>query len=156
MLLVCLATAFSVTTSSAAMAAMSSLLPTGTGSLWTVRSLVDAFTPEDAWSPHPNAWIVAMDYDTGRRVAFGRADSPTASLAEAVLASCAIPGWYAPVTIGGRRYVDGGTCSPASADLLIGQGLDEVVVLAPMSALGLDPSSPVATARWSRMAGLPT
>ena len=75
------------------MAAMSSLLPTGTGSLWTVRSLVDAFTPEDAWSPHPNAWIVAMDYDTGRRIAFGRADSPPASLAEAVLASCAIPGW---------------------------------------------------------------
>jgi len=120
------------------MAAMSSLLPTGTGSLWTVRSLVDAFTPEDAWSPHPNAWIVAMDYDTGRRVAFGRADSPPASLAEAVLASCAIPGWYAPVTIGGRRYVDGGTCSPASADLLIGQGLDEVVVLAPMASFEYD------------------
>jgi len=120
------------------MAAMSSLLPTGTGSLWTVRSLVDAFTPEDAWSPHPNAWIVAMDYDTGRRVAFGRADSPPASLAEAVLASCAIPGWYAPVAIGGRRYVDGGTCSPASADLVIGQGLDEVVVLAPMASFEYD------------------
>lgn len=120
------------------MAAMSSLLPTGTGSLWTVRNLVDAFTPADAWSPHPNAWVVAMDYDSGRRVAFGRPDSPPASLAEAVLASCAIPGWYAPVTIGGRRYVDGGTCSPTSADLLVGADLDEVVVLAPMASFEYD------------------
>jgi NTE family protein len=54
------------------------------------------------------------------------------------MASCSIPGWYAPVTIGGRRYVDGGTCSPTSLDLLAGLGLDEVVVLAPLISFDYD------------------
>src|SRR6266567_5520700 len=87
------------------LAAASSLLPTGRGSLWTVRHLVDAINPIGQWSPHPGLWIVAMDYDTGRRVPFGRPGAPEAELAEAVLASCSIPAWYAPVTIGGRRYI---------------------------------------------------
>ena len=54
-------------------------------------------------------WIVAMDYDAGRRAVFGRPARRRATLAEAVTASCAIPGWYAPVVIDDRRYVDGGT-----------------------------------------------
>ncbi|MGH3466527.1 MAG: patatin-like phospholipase family protein, partial [Thermocrispum sp.] len=67
------------------------------------------------------------------RVAFGREDAPPAELADAVAASCAIPGFYHPVTIGGRRYVDGGVYSSTSADLLAGEPLDEVLVLAPMA-----------------------
>jgi NTE family protein len=47
-----------------------------------------------------------------------------------VAASCAVPGVYPPVTIGGRRYVDGGMRSAANADL--GDGYDRVVVLAPI------------------------
>lgn len=120
------------------LAAASSLLPTGRGSLWTVRHLVDAISPVGQWSPHPGVWIVAMDYDNGRRVAFGRPGAPQAELAEAVLASCSIPAWYAPVTIDGRRYIDGGTCSPTSLDLLAGLGLDEVYVLAPMCSFEYD------------------
>jgi NTE family protein len=79
-----------------------------------------------------------MDYETGRRVAFGRAGAPSARLGDAVMASCAIPGWYEPVVIDGRRYVDGGTLSPTSLDLLGGLGLDEVVVLAPMVSFEMD------------------
>jgi NTE family protein len=120
------------------LAAASSLLPTGRGSLWTVRHLVDAMSPVGQWSPHPGVWIVAMDYDSGRRVAFGKPGEPEAELAEAVLASCSIPAWYAPMTIGGRRYIDGGTCSPTSLDLLAGLGLDEVFVLAPMCSFEYD------------------
>jgi NTE family protein len=70
-----------------------------------------------------------------------------------VAASCAIPGWYAPLRIGGRRYVDGGALSPTSVDLLAGVGLDEVYVLAPMVSFAFDrPRSPVARAerRWRR------
>ena len=126
------------------MAAVSSVLPTGRGSLWSVRHLVDAFTPTGEWSPHPALWVVAMDYDTGRRVAFGREGAPAAALSDAVLASCSIPAWYAPVTIGGRRYIDGGTCSPTSVDLLAGLGLDEVYVLAPMTSLEYDDPTSVA------------
>ncbi len=54
------------------------------------------------------------------------------------MASCAIPGWYQPVTIGGRRYVDGGACSATNVDLAAGLGLDEVVVLAPMVSFAVD------------------
>jgi NTE family protein len=125
-------------------AAMSSLLPLGSGSLWTVGHLVDAVTPHGEWSPHANLWLVAMDYDSGRRVVFGREGSPRAELSEAVLASCAIPGWFKPMTIGGRRYVDGGTCSATSVDLLAGRGLDEVYVLAPMASFDYDEPTAVA------------
>ena len=51
------------------------------------------------------------------------------------MASCAIPGWYAPVTIDGRRYVDGGTPGrPPASTCWPTEGLDEVYVLAPMAS----------------------
>jgi NTE family protein len=85
------------------------------------------------WVEHPNFWAVACDYRTGRRVPFGRDGSPHARIADAVAASCAIPGFYRPVEIGGSRYVDGGVCSASSLDLLAGRGLDLVICLNPLS-----------------------
>ena len=41
-----------------------------------------------------------MNYHTGTRVAFGREGAPQAELAQAVQASCAIPAWFKPVSIG--------------------------------------------------------
>jgi NTE family protein len=126
------------------MGALSAVLPQGRGSLGPVGTLVDAVCPRGAWAGHAQTWIVAMDYDSGRRVAFGRDGSPHASLRDAVMASCAIPGWYAPIAIGGRRYVDGGACSPTSLDLVIPLELDEVVVLSPMTSLEYDSPATVA------------
>ena len=126
------------------MAALSAVLPQGRGSLAPLGQLVDAVCPDGGWAPHPRTWIVAMDYDNGRRVAFGREGAPPAALRDAVMASCSIPGWYAPVRIGGRRYVDGGACSPTSVDLVRSLDLDEVVVLSPMSSLRYDTPSTVA------------
>ena len=120
------------------MGALSAVLPQGRGSLEPVGTLVDAVCPRGAWAAHHQAWIVAMDYDSGRRTTFGRDGAPHTGLRDAVMASCAIPGWYAPVRIGGRRYVDGGACSPTSLDLLAGLDLDEVVVLSPMASLQYD------------------
>ena len=120
------------------MGALSSVLPQGRGSLAPIGTLVDAVCPKGAWAAHPQTWIVTMDYDSGRRVAFGRGSAPHASLRSAVMGSCAIPGWYAPVRIGGRRFVDGGACSPTSVDLVLPLGLDEVVVLSPMTSLDYD------------------
>jgi NTE family protein len=120
------------------MAALAALAPHGRGSLEAVGEMIAALTPESDWAQHKNLWIMAMDYDTGRRVAFGRAGAPQAKLSDAVMASCAIPGWFAPVTINGRRYVDGGTCSPTSLDLLAGRGLDEIFVLSPMTSFTYD------------------
>ena len=130
------------------MAAVSSVLPQGRGSLEPVGALVDGVCEPGAWAPHPRTWVVAMDYDTGRRVPFGREGAPPAPLRDAVMASCSIPGWYAPVRIGGKRYVDGGACSPTSLDLLArlpdGEALDEVVVLSPMTSTELDTPGSVA------------
>lgn len=120
------------------MMALSTVFPVGRGSLEPVGRLVDAVADDDGWSRHPKTWIVTMDYDGGRRVVFGRDGAPRARLRDAVMASCAIPGWYAPVRIGSSRYVDGGTCSPTSLDLVASLGLDEVVVLSPMTSLDYD------------------
>jgi NTE family protein len=133
------------------LAKVSAVLPLGRGTLGAVHRMIDDLAASqlarsaDAWPARPRVWLVAMDYDGGRRIAFGRPGAPVAGLAEAVTASCAIPGWYAPIRIGDRRYVDGGTCSPTSLDLLVGAGLDEVWVLAPMASFAFDrPRSPVA------------
>lgn len=60
------------------------------------------------------------------------------------MASCAIPGWFAPQVIGGRRYVDGGACSPTSLDLVLPLGLDTVFVLSPMTSFAFDEPTTVA------------
>jgi NTE family protein len=89
----------------------------------------------EAWAPHPNYWAMAVDYQTGKRVAFGRSDAPPAELPDAVAASCAIPGFFRAVEIGGRRYVDGGLGSASNLDVLADQPLDLVIALNPMSSL---------------------
>jgi NTE family protein len=117
----------------APMTKLTGLLPIGTADPTWLTALVDTLVPGD-WVPHPAAWVVGVDYDTGKRVAFGSPDAPRARLRDAVCASWAIPGWFPPVEIGDRRYVDGGAASPTSADLLLGLDLDEVVVVAPMAS----------------------
>jgi NTE family protein len=67
-------------------------------------------------------------------VLFGHPEAPRASLADAVVASCSIPGWYEPARIGGRRYVDGGVRSATSLSALSGTDVREVYVLAPMAS----------------------
>jgi NTE family protein len=77
---------------------------------------------------------VTCDYETGRRTPFGRLGSPRAHIGDAVAASCAIPGFYRPVKIGRRRYVDGGVCSVSNLDLVAGRGLDLVICLNPLTS----------------------
>jgi NTE family protein len=111
---------------------MAGWLPAGLVSTEPLKEVVGRAVP-GRWVEHPNFWAVACDYRTGRRVPFGREGAPQAGVADAVAASCAIPGFYRPVEIGGRRYVDGGVCSPSSVDLLAGRGLDLVICLNPLS-----------------------
>jgi NTE family protein len=111
-------------------AVLSAILPEGRGSIEAVGALVRYVAPE-GWAPREGVCVVALDYDTGVRVPFGRPGGPEVPLASAVMASCAIPGWYQPVRIGAHRYIDGGAWSSTNLDLMVGQGLDEVYVLAP-------------------------
>ncbi|MEX2196602.1 MAG: patatin-like phospholipase family protein [Thermoleophilaceae bacterium] len=60
--------------------------------------------------------ISAVELESGRRVMFGAPGAPELRVADAVLASCAIPGVFRPVRAGGRSYVDGGAWSPTNMD----------------------------------------
>jgi NTE family protein len=82
--------------------------------------------------------VTAVDAATGEFRTFDR-DSGV-PLVPAVAASCAVPGVYPPVTIDGRRYVDGGMRSAANADLAA--GYERVVVLAPITR-GVGPMASV-------------
>jgi NTE family protein len=88
----------------------------------------------DDWPVDP-LWAVAVDLDRGDRVVFGRAGAPPATVAQAIAASCAVPAFFAPVTIGDRRYVDGGVHSTTNADLAADSPArpDLVIVSAPMA-----------------------
>lgn len=128
-------------------AVLSAFLPEGRGNLDAVGALISYVVPE-GWAPRQGVTVVALDYDTGKRVPFGRpgagTGTSTATLSEAVMASCAIPGWYQPVVIGDHRFIDGGAWSSTNLDLLAGQGLDEVFVLAPQVTFDAD-----APAQWA-------
>ena len=107
------------------------LLPAGQLSAEAMRAPMSVLFG-DAWPDRP-LWINAVDLDRGERVVFGREGAPPAHVAEAVAASCAIPAYFAPVEIGGARYVDGGVHSPTNADVMVDAGVDLVLVSSPMS-----------------------
>jgi NTE family protein len=120
--------------------AASAWLPHGRGQHAALRSLIGVLQQRTGWE-RPSAawadgrtWIAAVDYDSGQRVLFGREGAPRASLSDAVVASCSIPGWYEPAVIGGRRYVDGGVRSMTSLDVLDDTDVQEIYVLAPMAS----------------------
>jgi NTE family protein len=119
-----------------AWSAMAGLLPQGRGDASWLREYGDALAGPTGWVDHRRTWTVGADVATGERVAFGSKGAPATTLGAAVAASWAIPGWFPPVQIAGRRFVDGGAVSSVSADLLLPLGLDEVVVVAPMTSEG--------------------
>lgn len=74
--------------------------------------------------------VTAIDTEDGSFVTWDR--SSEVPLPFAVASSCAVPWIYAPVTINGRRYMDGGVRSTTNADLATGHDL--VVIVAPLGA----------------------
>jgi NTE family protein len=108
--------------------ALSAFLPEGTR---PVDAGAQRFRTLFTRWPQAATWIVAVALDTGERVVFGR--DARATVADAVSASCAVPGYFAPVVIDGRRFIDGGAHSMVSLDLLADSDLDLVIVSAPLS-----------------------
>lgn len=93
------------------------------------RAVIEGRLPSPQW-PARRLLVTAVDAVTGEFVVFDAAGG--VSLVDAVGASCAVPGVWPPVTIGDRRYVDGGVRSAVNADLAT--GAEAVVVLAPVSS----------------------
>jgi NTE family protein len=105
------------------------LLPAGTVPTDEIVRAMTAMHP-DGWPAKP-LWVCAVRSRDGALAVFGRDDHPPVALA--VAASCAIPGFFAPVEIDGARYVDGGAHSTTNLPTVVGQPLDLVVVSAPMA-----------------------
>jgi len=114
----------------------SALVPRGRRRLTPIGDLVGDLHDGLGWPGGTH--IVATDFHTGSRAVFGGPDGPRVSPARAVMASCAVPGWYEPVEVEQVPYIDGAIYSPCSVDLLEDSGCDEVYVLAPMASLEPD------------------
>ena len=90
--------------------------------------------PEDFWPERPYA-CTAVDAADGSFVLWNK-DSKV-GLVDAVASSCAAPGIFPPITIRGRRYIDGGMRSPTNADAAKGY---DVVVVVEVRGAGIDPA----------------
>lgn len=91
---------------------------------------ISALLSGTRWPERPFL-VSAVEVRTGALVTWDRQDGVL--LGPAVAASCSVPCVYPPVTIEGRRYMDGGTRSGTNADLA--RGASAVVILDPMAHL---------------------
>lgn len=106
------------------------------------RAVIEHRLPRHVWPDGVDVRVVAVDAATGEVRTFSSADD--VSIVDAVAASCAVPGVWPPVTIDGRRYIDGGVRSSTNADLAAGH--DVILVLAPVdNAAGIADPDVVAT-----------
>jgi len=108
-------------------------MPPMLGLAWVLPSALS-----ERW-PEGEVWLPAVDTVSGRRVVFGRPGSPRATLHQAVMASCAVPGVFAPVRIGKRILVDGGIDSTSHLDLAVKAGCDLAITVVPMAFTPDDP-----------------
>ncbi|WP_019633578.1 patatin-like phospholipase family protein [Actinomadura atramentaria] len=86
--------------------------------------------PSHDW-PERRLLATAVDVESGALTVWQKGGAAT--LPQAVISSCSVPGIFPPVEIAGRRYMDGGVYSATNADLAVGN--DRVVVLEPMAHL---------------------
>ncbi|MFD7030030.1 patatin-like phospholipase family protein [Streptomyces sp. NPDC059917] len=111
-------------------------LAADTGDERARRKVLEARLVSHQW-PERRFVVTAVDARTGAAADFDRHSG--VGLVDAVSASCAVPGVWPPVSVGERRYVDGGVRSAANAD--VATGYRRVVVLAPMAmGTGVSPS----------------
>jgi len=109
----------------------SSLLPPGqVGTEMIARSI--SRLHGGAW-PDRELRITAVRARDAQRVVFGAPGAPRADVGHAAAASCAIPGYFAPVVIDGEAYVDSGAHSPSNADVLVPDRPDLVLISSPMT-----------------------
>jgi NTE family protein len=105
------------------------------------RYVIAERLPTHRW-PERVLRVTAIDTATGELVVFDR-DSGI-DLVDAVAASCAVPGAWPPVTIGNRRYMDGGIGSTINLDVADDCEMAVVLVPAGVSAPSLFGPGPVA------------
>jgi NTE family protein len=112
------------------------------------RDVIADRLPSHDW-PQRDLRISAIDTATGELVAFDRASG--VSLVDAVAASCAVPGAWPPVTIGDRRYMDGGVGS--AVNMPLAADCDVAIVLVPQGKSSPSPFGAPAAVEIDAFAG---
>lgn len=103
-----------------------------------LRNLIAAVVPATRFDElRTPLTVTATDLDSGALALFGAGGRGDVGLREALFASCALPLYFSPARIGGRRYGDGGlravlpleAAAAVQADLVVavhvGPGFDE-------------------------------
>lgn len=112
------------------------------------REVIEHRLPEHDW-PQRVLRISAIDTTTGELVTLDR--NSGVNLVDAVAASCAVPGVWPPVTIGGARYMDGGVGSTVNLELA--HDCDVVVALLPQGRTSPSPFGTGAVEEVDNFAG---
>ncbi len=96
------------------------------------QAFIDSFgrsfasLPDDAW-PERGYACTAVDAETGAFQLWTK--DAGVGVTRAVASSCSVPGIYPPITIDGRRWIDGGMRSGTNADMAAGHDLVVIVAV---------------------------
>jgi NTE family protein len=120
------------------------------------RSTNDALDFAGAFPPGTTKFdgrlrLPAVDRAAGRRVVFGAPGAPSATVPEALAATCALPLVFPPAVIDGREYIDGAIWSPTNADVAPAARDMNVLIIAPMASLHGPFNAPVRAASRATM-----
>lgn len=107
------------------------LLPSGRFQTDHIERLIWSHVESAGGQLHRGLKVVAVDRTSGRRAIFGA--RPAERLPYAVAASCAIPGYFAPVQIGSHSYIDGGVHNVFNLDLAVEGRPAPVLVLSALT-----------------------
>lgn len=111
------------------------------------REVIAHRLPSHHW-PSRVLRVTGIDIDTGELVVFDNGSE--VDLVDAVAASCAVPGVWPTVTIGDRRFMDGGVGS--TVNMVAARDCAAAVALVPS---GIDSPSPWAAVRSTRSMPFP-
>jgi len=77
-------------------------------------------------------YLIATDLDTGHATAFGTEGNDHVPISQAIQASAAVPGLFAPVKIDGRWFVDGALKKTLHASVALHAGAELVICVNPL------------------------
>jgi predicted acylesterase/phospholipase RssA len=77
-------------------------------------------------------YVIAVDLDSGHTIRFGAEGENHVPISRAVQASSALPGFYPPVEIDGRFYVDGALQRTLHASVALDEDIDLLLAVNPL------------------------
>jgi NTE family protein len=113
-----------------------------------LRAVVRSVATEKRFDQLKRTLLVnTVDITRGSQVVWGLPGLRDVSVADAVYASCALPGFYPPGLVGGRLCVDGGVLDNLPVSVA-GRGMDAVIAVDTGSS-DLEPENDIATAGFA-------